>query len=69
MKKWQIFKQGVLEELPIQLGVFPFGIIYGVIKIMGKIGIKQRKFPILLDLDGYMMTLVQILGLLRFKVL
>ena len=33
MKKWQIFKQGVLEELPIQLGVFPFGIIYGVMAI------------------------------------
>ena len=23
MKKWQIFKQGVLQELPLQLGVFP----------------------------------------------
>ena len=33
MKKWQIFKQGVLEELPLQLGVFPFGIIYGVTAI------------------------------------
>ena len=33
MKKWQIFKQGVLEELPIQIGVFPFGIIYGVMAI------------------------------------
>ena len=33
MKKWQIFKQGVFEELPIQLGVFPFGIIYGVMAI------------------------------------
>ena len=33
MKRWQIFKQGVLEELPLQLGVFPFGIIYGVMAI------------------------------------
>ena len=33
MKKWQIFKQGVLQELPLQLGVFPFGIIYGVMAI------------------------------------
>ena len=38
-----------------------FGIIYGVTKIMEKIGIKQRKFPILLDLDGYMMILGQII--------
>ena len=33
MKKWQIFKQGVLQELPLQLGVIPFGIIYGVMAI------------------------------------
>ena len=33
MTKWQIFKQGVLQELPLQLGVFPFGIIYGVMAI------------------------------------
>ena len=33
MKKWQIFKQGVIQELPLQLGVFPFGIIYGVMAI------------------------------------
>ena len=33
MKKWQIFKQGVLQELPLQLGVFPFGIIYGVMAV------------------------------------
>jgi len=30
MKKLEIFKQGILEELPLQLGVFPFGIIYGI---------------------------------------
>ena len=33
MKKSEIFKQGVLQELPLQLGVFPFGIIYGVMAI------------------------------------
>ena len=33
MIKWKIFKQGVFEELPLQLGVFPFGIIYGVMAI------------------------------------
>ena len=33
MKKFTIFKQGVLEELPLQLGVFPFGIIYGIMAI------------------------------------
>ena len=33
MKKLIIFKQGVLEELPLQLGVFPFGIIYGIMAI------------------------------------
>ena len=33
MKKFKIFKQGILEELPLQLGVFPFGVIYGVMAI------------------------------------
>ena len=33
MKKLEVFKQGVLEELPLQLGVFPFGIIYGIMAI------------------------------------
>ncbi|MFL2818122.1 MAG: AzlC family ABC transporter permease [Candidatus Puniceispirillales bacterium] len=33
MKKLKIFKQGILEELPLQLGVFPFGVIYGVMAI------------------------------------
>ena len=33
MNKWTIFRQGVLEELPLQLGVFPFGIIYGIMAI------------------------------------
>ena len=33
MEKLKIFKQGVLEELPLQLGVFPFGIVYGVMAI------------------------------------
>ena len=33
MAKWIIFKQGVLEELPLQLGVFPFGVIYGIMAI------------------------------------
>ena len=29
MTKWKHFKNGVIEELPLQIGVFPFGIIYG----------------------------------------
>ena len=33
MNKWTIFRQGVFEELPLQLGVFPFGIIYGIMAI------------------------------------
>jgi len=33
MARWIIFKQGVLEELPLQLGVFPFGVIYGIMAI------------------------------------
>ena len=33
MKKIEVFKQGILEELPLQLGVFPFGIIYGIMAI------------------------------------
>ena len=33
MNKWIIFRQGVLEELPLQLGVFPFGIAYGILGI------------------------------------
>ena len=33
MTKWQHFKKGIVQELPIQVGVFPFGIIYGVMAI------------------------------------
>ena len=33
MKKLEVFKQGILEELPLQLVVFPFGIIYGIMAI------------------------------------
>ena len=33
MKKIEVFKQGILDELPLQIGVFPFGIIYGVMAI------------------------------------
>ena len=33
MSKWKHLKNGILQELPIQIGVFPFGIIYGVIAI------------------------------------
>jgi len=33
MTKWKVFKQGVFEELPLQVGVFPFGIIYGIMAI------------------------------------
>ena len=33
MKKLKIFKQGILDELPLQIGVFPFGVIYGVMAI------------------------------------
>ena len=33
MKKIEVFKQGIFEELPLQLGVFPFGIIYGIMAI------------------------------------
>ena len=31
MSKWIHFKKGILQELPLQIGVFPFGIIYGFI--------------------------------------
>ena len=33
MDKFSEFKQGVLDELPLQLGVIPFGIIYGVLGV------------------------------------
>ena len=33
MKKLEVFKQGIFEELPLQIGVFPFGVIYGVMAI------------------------------------
>ncbi len=33
MTKLKHFKKGIIQELPIQIGVFPFGIIYGVIAI------------------------------------
>ena len=31
MSRWKMFQEGVIEELPLQLGVFPFGIIYGIL--------------------------------------
>ncbi len=31
MSKWFHFKKGILQELPLQIGVFPFGVIYGFI--------------------------------------
>ncbi len=41
MTKWYHFKKGVVQELPIQIGVFPFGIIYGVIAIESGLTILQ----------------------------
>ena len=31
MSRWIHFKKGIVQELPLQIGVFPFGIIYGFI--------------------------------------
>ena len=33
MSKVSEFKNGCLQELPLQLGVFPFGIAYGILGI------------------------------------
>ena len=33
MSKASEFKNGCLQEIPLQLGVFPFGIAYGVLGI------------------------------------
>jgi predicted branched-subunit amino acid permease len=41
MEKLKMFKQGILEELPLQLGVFPFGIVYGVMAIEGGLNFLQ----------------------------
>ena len=41
MTKWKHFKKGIVQELPIQVGVFPFGIIYGVMAIEGGLTVIQ----------------------------
>ncbi len=41
MNKLQHFKTGILEELPIQIGVFPFGIIYGMTAIENNLSFWQ----------------------------
>ena len=33
LRKIDHFKKGILQELPIQIGVFPFGVIYGILAI------------------------------------
>ena len=33
ISKTEHFKRGILQELPIQIGVFPFGVIYGILAI------------------------------------
>ena len=33
MTKFSEFKNGCLQEIPLQLGVFPFGIAYGILGI------------------------------------
>ena len=44
MTKWKHFKNGVLQELPIQIGVFPFGLIYGVMAIESGLSWEQAFF-------------------------
>lgn len=44
MSKWIHFKKGILQELPLQIGVFPFGIIYGFIASESGFSILQAFF-------------------------
>ena len=44
MSKWLHFKKGIIQELPLQIGVFPFGVIYGFIAIESGFSISQAFF-------------------------
>ncbi len=44
MSKWIHFKKGIIQELPLQIGVFPFGVIYGFIAIENGFSILQAFF-------------------------
>ena len=44
MSKLKHFKRGVIEELPLQVGVFPFGIIYGMMATEHGLSLMQAFF-------------------------
>ena len=39
--KLEHFKSGIIQELPLQIGVFPFGLIYGILAIESGLSILQ----------------------------
>ena len=39
--KLEHFKSGVIQELPLQIGVFPFGLIYGILAIESGLSVLQ----------------------------
>ena len=44
MSKFQIFKIGLMQELPLQVGVFPFGIMYGILALESGLDVLQAFF-------------------------
>ena len=42
--KLEHFKSGVIQELPLQIGVFPFGLIYGILAIESGLSVLQAFF-------------------------
>tara|TARA_Y200000002_G_C22681467_1_gene664235 strand:- start:2339 stop:3028 length:690 start_codon:yes stop_codon:yes gene_type:complete len=39
--KLEHFKSGIIQELPLQIGVFPFGLIYGILAIESGLSVLQ----------------------------
>ena len=44
MTGWQEFIQGIKDELPLQLGVIPFGMVFGLLGIEAGLSLWQTFF-------------------------
>ena len=42
--KLEHFKSGIIQELPLQIGVFPFGLIYGILAVESGLSVLQSFF-------------------------
>ena len=42
--KLEHFKFGIIQELPLQIGVFPFGLIYGILAVESGLSVLQSFF-------------------------